>query len=170
MVGFLFCPYCREKLQENKWQYHCPACGKTIYKHPSLTASILPIKDGQVLLAKRGIEPKKGGLDTIGGFINYGEQPIEGAAREGFEELGVKVEIKELLGIYPDSYLYQGLNQKTLNFFYIAEIKDIQKIKPQDDICKAEWYPIDNPPKEIAFECVAQALQDLRRWYKSKHH
>jgi len=170
MVGFLFCPYCREKLQENKLQYHCPKCGKTIYKHPSLTASILPVMDNKVLLGKRGIEPKKGGLDTIGGFLNYGEQPREGAVREGFEELGVKVKIKELLGIYPDSYYYQGLNQKTLNFFYLAEIKDIDKIKPQDDIKSIKWYPIDNLRKKVAFVCVTKALRDLRFWYKSKHH
>lgn len=54
----------------------------------------------------RGIEPKKGKYDFIGGFLENGEDPLDGAVREFKEETGVEINKKDLefLGIYVDDY------------------------------------------------------------------
>ena len=41
------------------------------------------------------IEPEKGRLDLPGGFVEVGEHPRDGLAREAREELGVELEVEE---------------------------------------------------------------------------
>lgn len=50
-----------------------------------------------------------------GGGIEEGETPEEATIREAYEELGVKIAIKDLIGIVE----YNGMQ-----YFYLAEIKD----------------------------------------------
>jgi ADP-ribose pyrophosphatase YjhB (NUDIX family) len=52
---------------------------------------VLPV-DGGVLCIRRGIEPHIGSLALPGGFVNYGESWQEGAARELFEETGIRTD------------------------------------------------------------------------------
>lgn len=50
------------------------------------------MRDGRALVTVRGIEPEKGKVDVPGGFLEVGENPVEGLKREAREELGVEVE------------------------------------------------------------------------------
>ncbi len=124
------------------------------------------MKDNKVLLAKRAWEPKKGYYDVVGGFLEYGELPEQGAKREVLEETGAKVKIIKLLGIYPDGYKHKGRVYKTINPIYIGRLLG-NKIKAKDDVAELKWFLIDSLPKNIAFKCVAEGLKDLKKWFKS---
>jgi ADP-ribose pyrophosphatase YjhB (NUDIX family) len=52
---------------------------------------VVPV-DGGVLCIRRGVEPHIGSLALPGGFVNYGESWQEGAARELFEETGIRTD------------------------------------------------------------------------------
>lgn len=52
---------------------------------------LVPV-DAGVLCIRRGIEPHIGSLALPGGFVNYGERWQEGAARELFEETGIRTD------------------------------------------------------------------------------
>ena len=61
-------------------------------------------RDGRVLLAKRAIEPRLGYWDLPGGFLEEGEEPLDGLRREFREETGLEVEPVEWLGAFLDPY------------------------------------------------------------------
>ena len=78
----------------------CGACGLFHYLDPKLAAGCLIVRDGRVLLVRRGIEPGYGKWVFPGGHVDRGET-VEGAAlRETREECGVEAEIESLLGLY----------------------------------------------------------------------
>ena len=85
---YKFCPFCKGNLtQEDPFRQKCMECGFIMYHNSSPCAGAVPVdKNNRVLLAKRGIEPFKHGWNIIGGFLNYGENPMDGLKREVKEE------------------------------------------------------------------------------------
>lgn len=65
----------------------------------SRSVGAVVIKDGKVLLARHTYGNGKGLLIVPGGYINHGELPEEACAREVFEETGVEVKAKKLIGV-----------------------------------------------------------------------
>ena len=135
-----------------------------IYKNSAPTAAVLIIRDREVLLAKRGVQPLKGKYDIVGGFLKYGEDPLAGALREAREETGLKVKILGMLGVYMDTYGRGG--KRTLNFIYVATILS-GRIKARDDVAELYWFPIKKLPQP-AFNSQRKAFRDLRAWLSER--
>ena len=127
---------------------------------------ILIDQDGKWLLSRRAIEPHKGMLDTIGGFVNS-EETLEAAlVREIHEETGLLPEhyspptfLCSAVGHYP----YKGEIITVLSSFFWAELHPGAKPAPSDDV--AEVLRID--PTEIDLsnlhdDDIRQAVQMLR--------
>ena len=104
--------------------------------------------------------------DSIGGFMKEGESVEAAALRETKEETGLNIKLTKFLGIYTDKYEYEGEVYETLNLYYLAEITD-GKISAKDDVSELVWFPIDKLPEEVGFESFGQALEDLKKWYKT---
>lgn len=137
----------------------------TYYRNAKPCASILPIKDGKVLLARRGEEPYKGAYDIIGGFLSESELPADGALREALEETGLTMKITELLGMYIDRYGENG--DYTLNIHYLGKIID-GDMEAKDDVASLEWIAIDDVPVNSGFQNTRDGLRDLKEWYKNQ--
>jgi len=59
-MSFNYCPNCGTKLAVEKNLFasqHCGSCGRTHYHNSKPCAGALIVKDGRVLLVKRGVEP-----------------------------------------------------------------------------------------------------------------
>jgi len=54
-------------------------------------------------LLRRGIPPRMGHWTFPGGHVDLGETPLHAALRETLEEVGMRVTIDRLLGIYCDA-------------------------------------------------------------------
>ncbi|MDZ7849097.1 MAG: NUDIX domain-containing protein [Owenweeksia sp.] len=54
------------------------------------------IKDGQIMLARRGIEPRLGYWNLPCGYLENEETIQAGALREVYEETGASVELENL--------------------------------------------------------------------------
>lgn len=163
-VNYRYCPNCKSSLAEKEGALQCAFCGAVIYPSAAPAVGVLPVKDGKVLLAKRGVEPQKGKYDTIGGFVDYGEDPGNTAHRETKEETGLEIKVLDILGIYPDKY---GPDAKTVVIQYVVKITGGQA-KPQDDVAALKWFDINNPPKDLAFENTRKALADLQKWHHNR--
>lgn len=163
-MRYNFCPNCGNDVNGKEWPVHCDSCGKTYYQNAKPGASVLPIKDGKVLLARRGRDPYKGSYDIIGGFMEADELPEIAALREAKEETGLNMNIVDLLGIYVDRYGEDG--DYTLNLHYIAELTSDDEPQAMDDIAELEWFDIKNPPENIQFQNAIDGLRDLKRWYE----
>lgn len=146
--------------------YFCKNCSGRAYLNPTPGVSILPVKNGKVLLGRRKINPGKGELDTIGGFMQIKESAEETAKREFFEETGIKITNLEFLGsvwgIYGDTGEY------TINLNFITQL-DKEKPKAREDISSIEWIPIKKAHLiKSSFRNVGESLKALQKWYKNK--
>lgn len=162
-MEYNYCPKCGNKSDRKSQNLLvCPNCGYNFYINPAPTNAIIIENDkGEVLLAKRKFEPKKGFLDLPGGFIEIGESAEESSIREAKEELGVEVTDVKYFASYADEYLYQGVLIKTLGLTLTAKIEGNQKIIPSDDVEEVVFYKKDEIPfDKIAFESIKNGLRD----------
>ena len=102
MIEYNFCPRCGAPIERTSEPAHCDNCNSTYYHNAKPGASVLPVKDGKVLLGIRKNDPYKGSFDIIGGFVEAHEHPEDAAIREAKEETGLDIKITSQLGIYID--------------------------------------------------------------------
>jgi len=165
MIQYNFCPKCGNAIEKTLNPPYCSHCNLTYYRNAKPCASLLPIKDGKVLLGKRAQDPYKGAYDIIGGFMEADELPEAAALREGKEETGLDMKITSLLGMYVDRYGENG--DYTLNIHYLAEIIG-GEMQAQDDIASLEWVDINNLPLDEGFQNTKDGLRDLQKLYNNK--
>ncbi len=160
---YSYCPKCGNKYNQQTEQnkFTCSACSFVFYLNSKPTASTIIVSGNKILLGKRRIEPSKGKWDVIGGFLDLGEQPEDGAKREAKEETGLDVEIEGCLGFFIDTYETTG--DKTLNICFVAKVLS-GEATPGDDIEELAWFATHELPKDIAF----QNGQDMLNAYLKK--
>lgn len=166
MAIYNFCSKCGLGLSPNSFNIPtCVTCNISYYQNSKPTAGVLPIKDGKVLLARRGENPYKGEIDIIGGFLEDGEHPEDGVRRESLEETNLIIEPTELLDIVMDKY---GIgDHNTLNIYYIGEIKG-GDMKAKDDVASLEWVDIQDLSFSGGFPSMEHVFAKLKKWHESK--
>lgn len=91
------CSYCGARYPAGAhWPITCRSCANTNYLNPiPVVVLLVPVGNGLVV-ARRNIEPQRGTLVLPGGYLDLGETWQEGAARELFEETGIRVAVDEI--------------------------------------------------------------------------
>jgi 8-oxo-dGTP diphosphatase len=163
LEGWTFCPRCRSELTGDGARLTCAACGFVVYASSKPTAGALCVEDGRVLLARRAAEPFEGRWDIPGGFLEEGENPIDGLQRELKEETGLDVEPQRFLGAWMDRYGGDSTAEATLNLYWTARIV-AGNPHPADDVSELRWFDRDAlpGPDELAFENVPLVLAAWR--------
>ena len=64
---------------------------------PLVGVGVAVLRDGQILLVRRGREPGKGLWAVPGGKVNWGEPMRAAARREVLEETGLEVEVGDVV-------------------------------------------------------------------------
>ena len=106
----LFCTNCASRLAPiavdedggAKTRLRCPACNWTHWGNPTpVLAAVIELtdRDGGLLLARNAAWPGKF-FGLITGFMEAGETPEEGIAREVGEETSLTVDGLSLIGVY----------------------------------------------------------------------
>jgi NAD+ diphosphatase len=124
--AFTYCPTCATPLQllsrpedgGPKTRLRCPACGWTHWNNPTpVLAAVIELadRDGQLLLARNAAWPGKA-FGLITGFMEAGETPQEGIAREVTEETSLAVDSLSLIGVYD----FQRMNQVIIAYHALA--------------------------------------------------
>jgi len=117
----------------------------------------------KVLLINRGKEPFKGKWALPGGFLDMDEELEDAVVRELEEEtglVGVKLEQMHTFGTVGRDP--RG-RQISVVFMGIAT-KGQDTIRPGDDAAQAQWFDIEELPKDMAFdhnEVVGFAVEKL---------
>lgn len=149
---FKFCPRCGGNLKAQKHDGQImptcvnDKCGYIFWQSSSPTVAAVIVNDKrQVLLTKRAIDPDKGKLDLPGGFLQYGELPEEGMKREAFEEIGVEIKIKDIIGFVMDDYYYQERMMTNLVIGMEAVIVSGDPVRrDKREIADLVWRDFDN--------------------------
>lgn len=160
----LFCTQCGHRLEERLvGQHHgkpvpvCTACGAVHWIDPKVAAGCLIVRDGKVLLVKRGIEPGYGKWVFPGGHVDRGETLEEAALRETFEECGALARIEGLVGVYS----YPG--RPVIVAVYSASLRpESPEPYAADETLEVAWFaPEEVDGLELAFRSSADALTVL---------
>lgn len=100
----VYCPYCTHKLEAReiggKTRPYCISCETGFFADPKLAVAVVIEKQGQVALQRRTIDPGMGLWTFPSGFVDRGEPVEEAAIREAWEEVGIRVKLTRLLGLY----------------------------------------------------------------------
>lgn len=148
-VDYRYCPTCaaplalRELLEDGgpKTRLACGACGFTHWNNPTpVLAAVVECVDreGHLLLARNAAWPGRR-FALITGFMEAGETPEAGIAREVLEETALRVEATTLIGVYD----FQRMNQVIIAYHVAArgevrlspELAEYRLFAPQDVRC-----------------------------------
>ena len=107
---------------------------------PRVGVGAITIKDGKVLLVKRGIEPSKGLWAIPGGTLKLGETLQECAAREILEETGITIRVGDCVYVF-DFIEHDNKRKIKFHFVIVDFAADYVSGKPQgaDDALEARW-------------------------------
>ena len=148
-----FCSNCGKKNKlgekDGKNRFYCPGCHTIHYENPKPTATLICPKNDNILLVKRATEPRKGLWCLPGGFIERGETPEAGAARELLEETNLKGTVKQILGICSH---FNTIFGDILLVGMEIQIFDWSQIRAGDDAIEATLFPLEDLP-DLAFPC-----------------
>jgi len=133
-------------------------------KSPILTVDGILLKDDKILLVKRAIYPFSGYWVLPGGHVDYGERLEEALKREMKEELGIKVKIKNLIGVYSDPK--RDPRYHTVSVVYFLE-KGRGKITLNSEASEFKYFSLKNLPEKIGFD-HRKILNDFKK-YKKKN-
>jgi len=157
-----FCFRCGGILQkkfvraENRRRLVCADCGQITYLNPKVVAGMVPLtRSGKVVLLKRKIAPGKGKWTYPAGFLEMGESVAAGARRETREEIGARVKLNKLVGIY--SYKKLGV----VTVVYDGKILSGERPRKGNEAEEVRAFPIGKIPwKKLAFRSTVQALSE----------
>jgi len=151
--GWKVCPRCGAELELEPGRAHCPSCDSHYYANSAPAVEGLLERDGKVLLSKRGIDPRRGFWDLPGGFLEEGEQPLAGLAREFLEETGLAVRVRDWLGTHLEPYDHSYV----LGMTWVVEA-DGEPIAA-DDAEELRFFAPDELPAEMAFPHQEEVLR-----------
>ncbi len=131
--------------------------GKYVYDWPrpmvTVDAAVFTFSGdkARVLLINRGNEPFKGKWALPGGFIDMDEELEDAVVRELEEETGltgVRLELMRTFGT-----VGRDPRGRMITIVYMGIATEGQDtIKAGDDAAQAQWFDIENLPKEMAFD------------------
>ncbi len=155
-----FCPNCGEVLttveMEGYLRPSCPACGFVYYLDPKVAvAVIVPHGDG-IVLGKRAIDPGRDAWSFPSGYVNRGEVLEEAAVREVEEEIGVRVAIDGLVGVYSSA------GETVVVAVYAAHTVG-GELGPGPEMSELGIFPPDQLPP-MAFSHDRQIIADWERF------
>ncbi len=144
--AYRYCPVCasalaRITLREDSGErerLRCPACAWTHWNNPVPVLAAVVEYQGRILLARNAAWSQKM-YALITGFLEAGESPQEGMAREIREETSLRTQSLALIGVYD----FQRMNQLIVAYHAVCEgeirlspeLADYRLFAPEDVKC-----------------------------------
>ncbi len=122
-----------------KSRLRCPACGYTHWNNPTPVLAAIVEYGDKILLARNAAWTHPEMYALITGFMEAGEKPEEGVAREIQEETNLQTESLALIGVYD----FQRMNQVLIAYHAVCtgevrlspELVDYRLYRPEDVKC-----------------------------------
>lgn len=127
---------------------------------PRVAVGAIVMRDGEILLVKRGKDPNKGQWAIPGGSVQLGETLQEAAEREIREETGLTVKAGE--PVYTFDFIERDRRGQVRFHYVIVDLAaDLAggKIHPADDASDAGWFS----PEEVEEAGVTETTKNFLR-------
>ncbi len=137
----------------------CAACGFVVYENPVPGVAVVLVEEGRVLLARRRSSLYNGMWCIPCGYVEADEDVREAARREFREETGLQVELGDVLEVHSS---FQVPGRPVVGIWFRGRAIG-GRLEPGDDARELEFFSLDAPPEELAFEGDRLVLEKLRR-------
>lgn len=131
------------RLIDERMRNVCPICGTITYEQWKVSAGVRVVKDGKVLLVKRGREPYRGTWHMPAGYVEIDEEPARAAEREAREETGLTVKVNKLVDCYLDTTDPRG---NVIILLYNADLLE-GKLTPSEETEEVSFFTPDEVTK-----------------------
>lgn len=138
---------------DNRERHICPQCGLVHYQNPKLVAGCVPQWQGQVLLCRRAIEPRRNYWTVPAGFHELGESLPQAAAREALEEACTVVKIERLFA------MIDVVQAGQVHVMYSAHLVDGVFAVGEESLEVGLFDPQQIPWRDLAFPSVRFTLE-----------
>ncbi len=141
---------------DERKRFVCTDCKTIFYENPRMIVGcIIENAAGEIMLCRRGIEPRKGFWNLPCGFLENDEKIEDGALREVKEETGATVELGDLHIVYnlPKA-------QQVYLIFKAKMVDEYFHLTPEST--EIAFFPTEDIPwDEIAFSSNVYAIRHL---------
>ena len=149
-----FCTACAARLDASGQHPVCTGCGRTHFRDPKVGVGVVAHDErGRLLLVRRAVGPGQGLWALPAGFVDADEDPRRAAARETEEETGLRVEVGDVVDVYPTP------GPGGASFFLAFEARVVGGVlAAADDALDAGFFAADELP-ELAFASTRDAAR-----------
>ncbi len=113
------------------------------FKKDHIVTSVVAViinDDQEVLLTKRNVPPFQGEWVMPGGKIDLGEPIVKAIQREVMEEVGLQVEVEDLLDVF--EHVTPGdENYHFIILYYLCRPQFCDISHNQEEVAEARWVP-----------------------------
>jgi ADP-ribose pyrophosphatase YjhB (NUDIX family) len=158
---YRFCPRCRAELDwtliGGSHRMRCPECGFVHWRNPGVGAAVAVFDDDRILLIRRAPGATRAGYWAIpAGFVTYGEEIREAAARELEEETGLVAEVGDVVWIASN---FHDPEKLTVGVWFAGTVTG-GSLRAGDDADRAEFFALDALPP-LAFPTDRAYLESI---------
>ncbi|TNE36896.1 MAG: NUDIX domain-containing protein [Alphaproteobacteria bacterium] len=141
---------------DNVERHVCADCGWVHYENPKIVVGSVVTYEGQFLLCRRAIHPRKGYWTLPAGYLEQNESTADGAMREAFEEATARIRIRDLLALYSVTHI----SQVQIMYRAVLDSPDFAAGPESLEVELFDWEDI--PWDDLAFPTVYWALHQYR--------
>lgn len=111
----------------------------------TIAKTVLIDGSSRVLLLKRSLTDgaRPGEWDFPGGGVDEGEDVMQAATREIFEEAGINIELKQLSLIYTGTIFVDQYNETHHRLLFVARVQS-PKIALSAEHTSYRWFPVED--------------------------
>jgi len=131
-----------------------------IYRDPKVAVAVIIADQRGILLQQRAMEPRKGLWTFPSGYVDRGEQIERAAEREVQEELGLRVTLTHLLGVYSEPENPVVL----IVYIGVVPVSSRPVVQEEEIAAVGSFAPDDLPP--LAFDHDAQIIADWQAFVR----
>ncbi len=127
---------------------------------PAIGVGAVIVRDGQVLLVRRGKEPGRGLWSLPGGRLRWGERLREAVEREVLEETGLEVEAGELAGV--GEILTTGADGREFHYVLLDFFCRVRGGRERcgSDAEEVAWHPLESLDSLATTDGLADRLRE----------
>ena len=164
-----YCPRCGHALADRnafgRARRFCPACDRVVFREHKVAAGVIVERDGEVLLVRRRLNPRKGMWSVPAGFVDFDEAPAKAAVRECREETGLEVEVVDLVDVIAGA----GHGDADIVIVYRAQLVGGERVEDHlqaaDDVDRVAFFGPEALP-QLAFNATQEAID---KWRAGRH-
>ena len=160
--NFRYCPCCGgpllTKRRGDRDRLACRACHRVLYVNPAVGVAVVVRRGEAILWGRRNSGPYRGAWCIPCGYVEWGEEVKEAAAREFLEETGLVVQVGPVLAVHSNFHAPERL---TVGIWFAGRVIG-GRLVPADDLDAAAFFLLTVPPQSLAFPTDAVVVEELR--------